>query len=197
MGTRTDIIFQVDPGSLSGGGTFEAPAPINHPNMKIIQDGGTPVIQGGDYVVRVTRGEQILIWLEDPHQRTSVVMAPVRFVASTWNGNNITLDQVTGSDSPLSRPNFRLTHDDEHGFVYTGQQTNWETTNNPTLNQYFHGVDAPRDGSFESPRRHHPYVSFAMNDYLGTLFYGLEFTAAVDGDSKGYFWFDPYIRVVS
>lgn len=199
---KTQIVFLVDCNALSSpnSGTYTNPTPTNHPQMTVSHDGGPATTYSGDYVVRVPQNERIEIWLQDIHNRSSVILAPVRFLANTWSPSGdrpqpVTLDMVSGPDSPLQRPNFSVCHEDEYGFTYTGSETEWETTESP-FTQYFDGVDAPRDVMTENPRVHHPYVTFNFNDYAGVLTYGVEFTVAVNGDSKGYWWFDPSLQVL-
>jgi len=194
---KTQIIFLEDYTTLSNhSGTFENPVALNHPPMLVSHDNKTPTQYSGDYTVKVPKNERIQIWLQDPNHRTDVIIAPVRFLANTWNGESLSLNTVTGSDSPIGRPNYSVSHEDEYGFAYTGAQTEWEATSQSPFTQYFHGVDAKRDGNGEAPRIHHPYVTFNFTDYAGTLYYGIEFTVLVKGQSQGYWWFDPTIQVM-
>lgn len=194
---KTQIIFLIDPSSLTdSSGTFEAPVGVSHPNMLVIQDGGTPTQHDGDYKVLVPKGERIQIWLEDVGRRPNVLIAPVRLVANQWNNENLSLSQVNGPDTPIGRPNYMVNHEDEYGFVYTGAQTEWQTDDIPAITHWgFKGVEAGRDGQTECPRVHSPYVTFNMTDYSGLLWYGLEFALTVSGQFKGYYFFDPYIQV--
>lgn len=199
---KTQIVFHVDVNALPTGGTFANPATITYPPITVTHDGGSASSYSGNTTVRVPTGERMEIWLQDSHHRSSVIIAPVRFLADQWTPSGssdpqfLTLETVNGPNSPIQRPNFSVTHEDEHSFVYADQPSDWETTSSEPFTTYFHGVDAPRDGSLQAPRVYHPYVTFNFNDYTGILHYGIEFTVAVNGESKGYWWFDPLIQVV-
>jgi hypothetical protein len=193
----TKIIFIVDPSTLiNSTGTYDAPVGVGHPPILVSKDHATPTSHSGEYQVPVNQTEQVQIWLEDSGRRPNILMAPVRLIANTWNGQNLTLDTVNGPDTPIGRPDYMETHADAYSFVYAGSQPDWETDNNADFNTYFKGVDAGRDGKPVTPRTYNPYVTFEMGSETGVLQYGLEFLLLVDGKSKGYFWFDPYIKVI-
>ncbi|WP_375058302.1 hypothetical protein [Zobellella sp. DQSA1] len=209
---RTQIIFTVDIDSLpSEGGSFDAPVAVAHPSMLVSQDNGASTSHDGDYQVPVPQEEQIQIWLEDVSRRPSIVIAPVRFIAHTWkDGDGVktfvtgtptnpdTQINVLGDDKPLSLPSFMERHAEEYGFDYAATQPLWADDSAP-FTAYWKdgGVMAGQDGQATMPRIHNPYVTFDIGNSAGLLNYGLEFAVYVNGNSRGYFWFDPYINVRS
>lgn len=210
---RTQIIFTVDIGTLPAkGGTFDNPVAVDHPKMLVSQDKATPQNFDGDYPVPVSQEEQIQIWLEDLNRQPNIIIAPVRFVAHSWKvGNETPKTFVTGTptdpntqinilgeDKPLDLPAFMERHNDEYSFDYAPTQPQWADDNAPFTTYWRDGgVMAGQDGTSSTPRTFHPYVTFDIGDSIGLLNYGLEFTLYVDGSCKGYFWFDPYINVIS
>lgn len=209
------IIFTLDSkaNDIQKGGSFDAPVAIKHPNMLVNQGDGTSSSYDGDHPVSVSQEEQIHIWLEDVDRKPSILIAPVRFIAHTWQGegdanakvfvtgtpsNPEKQINVLGDDKPLTIPSFMEKHLDEYGFDYAATQPIWSDDSSPFL-EYWHdgGVMAGQDGKATTPRIHNPYVTFAMGDSNGTLSYGLEFVVYDKGNCRGYFWFDPYIKVTS
>ncbi|MCC5900618.1 MAG: hypothetical protein JJT87_01655 [Halomonas sp.] len=211
----TQIIFTVDLDSLSSveGGSFDQPSAVGHPNMLVSKDKATSTSHEGDYPVPVQMEEQVQVWLEDVSRRPSVLIAPVRFMAHTWKGDDGVVKtfvtgtppdptkqiNVFGNDTPLTLPSFMERHPEEYGFDYdTTPSPQWSDDSKPFLEYWKDGgVMAGKDGDLKSPLIHTPYVTLAIGDSVGLLNYGIEFVVYVNGKSKGYFWFDPYINVLS
>lgn len=210
----TQIIFTVDLDSfVAEGGSFDQPSAVGHPKMLVSKDKATSTSHDGDYHVPVQVEEQVQVWLEDVSRRPSVIIAPVRFIAHSWQGEDgviktfvtgtpsdpATQINVLGNDTPLALPSFMEEHAEAYGFDYdTDTQPKWSDDTEPFLEYWKSGgVMAGKDGVPKSPRIHTPYVTLAIGDSVGLLNYGVEFAVYVNGKSKGYFWFDPYINVLA
>ncbi len=194
---RTEIVYLVDINTLTNTrGTFAQPTPYNHPPMQYRHDGGAWRQAAGDYTVTVPQQEQVWISLAPHTPSEDCIIAPVRFVTNTWNNKNITLEDVAASNSDrlMDPVEFEHTVDTLHDYKYTGSPTGWEQDSAP-FTSWFHGVMDRQDVSMESPKKRSPFMQFNVRGTTGTLNYGIEFTAAVGGESKGYFFFDPYLEV--
>lgn len=209
---RTQIIFTVDISTLpSTGGSFDNPVAVAHPVMLVSQNNGPSTSHDGDYPVPVSQEEQIQIWLEDLGRRQNIIIAPVRFIAHSWKDgaqvktfvtgeptDSDTQINILGENKPLDLPAFMERHADAYGFDYAATQPQWADDNAPFTSYWKDGgVLAGQDGTPSTPRIYNPYVTFDIADSIGLLNYGLEFVVYNSGKSMGYFWFDPYINVVS
>lgn len=194
---RTEIVFLVDPNTLTcNTGTFAQPTPLNHPPMKYRHNGGAWTPAGGDYCVTVPQQEQVWISIASNDPSEDVIFAPVRFVTNTWNGTDVTLHQVS-SDNPdriMDPIEFEHTVADLHDYKYTGRPTGWQQES-AFFKKYFNGVMDGQDVSMETPKKRGPFMSFNFRSATGKLQYGIEFTCAVGGESRGYFFFDPWLEV--
>ncbi len=196
------IVFEVPTDSLPQGGTFQnptAPSGLGHPPITVSVDGGVPVHHAGDYQVPVGTDDTVMIWCEDSARRATIVMAPVRFLAHTWApgsppGTPVTVtESLMGSpEAPISSVEFFEDHADLQTLVFaSGGNAAWQQSQAP----FWSGLQAGSDVEARSPRVYQPYLRFGAHDNLGLLSYGLEFTVLENNTSKGYFWFDPFIKI--
>ncbi|WP_437304325.1 hypothetical protein [Sorangium sp. So ce388] len=191
------IIFLIDTNAIqqAPGGQFGNPAnyPKGHPPLKYGR-GDNPnayTNQSGDTPVVVAFNEEVLISVQDSNSGINVACAPVGLVAMTWQGNPVTLDNLTGGDAVIGDISFRDDRTDLYDYNYVvGSNSPWSPDNE---NDNY--LVTRHDANLLSPVKRNPYIVIPALTVPGTLQYGLEFYCAIQGTLIGTYWFDPKITI--
>ena len=151
----------------------------------------------GDFKVPVTAGDEVYISLQELNAAPNVTLAPVGFIAMTWNGKNFAKGVLGSADQPFGDISFLDTRNDLYDYEYvSGQNSNWgPDSKNP---QYWATTHDARLGSvvkrgpyillptLSPPGQKPPSIDFA---------YGVEFYCTINGELVGTYEFDPIITI--
>lgn len=203
------FMVPVDIWQNTPGGSFETPVGKGHPPLIYNVNGVAQPSNGnasppqyefsGDHQVPVGRNQNVMITLEDYSRRPQICIAPVRFLAHTWKGQTVTLNQMNGQDdqhpNPIEPVTFDVGHPTLHEFKYIDvMPPSWvNNTDDSAFN--WNGTNASKDVTIKTPREYVPHLSFITSDLPGVLVYGLQCRIVKEGTDLGYYWFDPAIAI--
>lgn len=192
----TSINFIVDTSRLPAAGTFERPAFTHHFEMSVDRDmaGAHTVSAGG--IVRVGSSDRVDLALVDRSLGLRVELAPVLLLAHMWNGDVLTPKDMADSnpEKPIDKPRYDVRHNDVPKMQYKGSETGWQQVSSDNHLWWSNGAKIAQDVSVTRADLYRPYVTFNFQGLVGLFQYGIEFAVSKNGETIGYYYFDPQIQ---